>query len=129
MGSPATAVVAAGDDDVRVLLRGLLRLHQVRVDGEAGGAERARELVQRHRPSVLVVDTLLRDGSWAEVLREARATCPSCRFILIASSPPKELPSSGSLRPDAFLLRPFRIQAFADALGTSKFGGSVGPPT
>ena len=40
-----SAVVVAGDEETRVLLRGLLRLHHFRVDGEAEGATQAIELI------------------------------------------------------------------------------------
>lgn len=114
---PASAVVAAGDEETRVLLRSLLRLHHVRVDGEARGVAGALDLVRKTRPSLLVVDTVLDDGEWPELLAGVRAAHPSSRFVLISPRPPDLHGTPERLRPDALLVRPFRIRAFADALG------------
>jgi CheY-like chemotaxis protein len=110
-----TAVVVAGDEETRVLLRGLLRLHHFRVEGEAEGATQALELLRHHRPALLVVDANLAEGSCAGLLREARALLPQLRTILVApaSRPP---PPDTSGATDAVLLRPFRIRQFAEAL-------------
>lgn len=116
-GSAATAIVVAGDEEERVLLLGLLRLHHVRVDGEAEGALNALELVRDYRPSLMVADTHLVEGSPAALARDARAIVPTVRVILTApvARPPAD-PSHGA---DVVLLWPFRIQQFADALGAT----------
>ncbi len=100
-----------------MLLRSLLKLHHVRVEGEAGGASAAIDLVRRLRPSLVLADTELSDGSWAELLAASRADSSASRFVLVT---PRAL-SRGAVAdghaPDALLVRPFRIRAFADALG------------
>jgi DNA-binding NarL/FixJ family response regulator len=118
--SPTAAVVVAGDEETRVLLRGLLRLHHFRVDGEAEGATEALELIRHHRPGLLVVDVNLAEGSPLALLTEARKAVPSIRTILVAptSRPP---PPSTAPVVDVVLLRPFRIRQFAEAL-------TPGPP-
>ena len=122
---PPTAVVAAGDEETRVLFRGLLRLHRVRVDGEARGALLGCELVRKIRPSVVLVDSVLHDGSWVDLLSETRTHVPTSRFILVA---PASTPSApNGLKPDATLQRPFRISAFADALGPAALDGPSPP--
>ncbi len=110
-----TALVVAGDEETRVLLRGLLRLHHFRVDGEAEGAVQALELLRNHRPTLLVVDINLAEGSANALLAQARSLVPSLRTILVApaSRPP---PANGNLGADVTLLRPFRIRQFAEAL-------------
>jgi DNA-binding response OmpR family regulator len=113
---PANAVVVAGDEETRVLLRGLLRLHHFRVDGEAEGASEAMELVARHRPALLVVDVNLAEGSPLHLLTDARGLLPKLRTILVApASRPPQLNGSPN-PPDVVLLRPFRIRQFSDAL-------------
>ncbi len=107
-----------------MLLRGLLRLHHFRVDGEAEGASQAMELLQRHRPCLLVVDVNLAEGSSMTLLKDARALLPQVRTILVApaSRPP---PINGSSQPpDVVLLRPFRIRQFAEALRPAAPGPS-----
>ncbi len=111
----ASAVVAAGDEETRVLLRGLLRLHHYRVEGEAEGATQCLELIREHRPSLLVADVNLAEGSSSALVAEARRASPELRVILVApaSRPPTPAANGG---PDVVLLRPFRIRQFAEAL-------------
>jgi DNA-binding NarL/FixJ family response regulator len=117
--------VVAGDEETRVLLRGLLRLHHFRVDGEAEGATQALELVRHHHPCLLVVDINLAEGSPHHLLEEARSLVPSVRTILVAPAsrppPPEGLASS----PDVVLLRPFRIRQFAEAIRPPPAGPSA----
>ncbi|HTS32811.1 MAG TPA: hypothetical protein VMI55_02595 [Thermoplasmata archaeon] len=122
------AVVVAGDEETRILFRGLLRLHHIRVDGEADGAERALRLVRDHRPHLLVADMNLAEGSTTTLLAEARQIHPEVRVVLVASaSRPPPQPSDGK-PPDAVLLRPFRIREFAEAVNPGAFDGG-GPAT
>ncbi len=122
---PANAVVVAGDEETRVLLRGLLRLHHFRVDGEADGARQAMELLQRHRPQLLVLDVNLAEGSPQALLTEARRCLPSIRTILVAPASRPPNPPEGAPRPDVVLLRPFRIRQFAEALTPPTPGGAT----
>jgi len=118
---PSTAIVVAGDEETRVLLRGLLRLHHFRVDGEAEGSTEAFELIRHHRPGLLVVDVNLAEGSATPLLAEARTAVPGIRTILVAPSsrPP---PAGSSASVDVVLLRPFRIRQFAEALTPNPTG-------
>jgi DNA-binding NarL/FixJ family response regulator len=113
----SSAVVAAGDEETRVLLRGLLRLHHFRVDGEAEGATQCLELIREHRPTLLVADVNLAEGSSSVLVGEARRAAPQLRVILVApASRPPTVPSDRDKAPDVVLLRPFRIRQFAEAL-------------
>lgn len=126
--SPSTAIVVAGDEETRVLLRGLLRLHQFRVEGEAEGATHALELVRDRRPALMVADVNLAEGSPVALVASARAVVPGLRVILVApASRPPPVPSDPSQRADIVLLRPFRIRQFAEALAPSG-PGPVRPP-
>ncbi|MCI4338987.1 MAG: hypothetical protein L3J68_01465 [Thermoplasmata archaeon] len=113
----ASAVVVAGDEETRVLLRGLLRLHHFRVDGEAEGATQCLELIREHHPTLLVADVNLAEGSPSSLVSEARRAEPSLRVILVApASRPPAAPTDNGKGPDVVLLRPFRIRQFAEAL-------------
>jgi DNA-binding NarL/FixJ family response regulator len=116
-GPEHTAVVAAGDEETRVLLRGLLRLHHFRVDGEAEGASQALGLLKTHRPELLLADVNLAEGSPAALVADARAVLPKLRVIVVApaSRPPPVMGVAGQ-GPDVVLLRPFRIRQFAEAI-------------
>jgi DNA-binding NarL/FixJ family response regulator len=124
----ATAIVVAGDEETRVLLRGLLRLHHFRVDGEAEGASHALELMRDHRPALLVTDVNLAEGSAGALVADARAILPNLRVILVApaSRPPTPAPDAAH-RPDVVLLRPFRIRQFAEALLPGGSATGAGP--
>ena len=100
-----------------MLLRGLLRLHHFRVDGEAEGATQCLELLREHRPTLLVADVNLAEGSPSSLVTEARRIAPELRVILVApaSRPPAPAPDHDH-GPDVVLLRPFRIRQFAEAL-------------
>jgi DNA-binding NarL/FixJ family response regulator len=126
----SSAVVAAGDEETRVLLRGLLRLHHFRVDGEAEGATQCLELIRDHHPTLLVADVNLAEGSPGALVSEARKAAPQLRVILVApASRPPNVPSDHDRAPDVVLLRPFRIRQFAEALLPSSSGASPGPPS
>ena len=111
-----SAVVVAADEETRVLLRGLLRLHHFRVLGEADGYTAALQMVRERHPSLVVADVNLSEGSPASLIAEVREADPGLRVVLVApaSRPPPMTDSPG--RPDAVLLRPFRIRQFAEAL-------------
>jgi len=128
LGSASSAIVVAGDEETRVLLRGLLRLHHFRVDGEAEGASQATELIRVHRPSLLVVDANLAEGSVPPLISAARALVSGLRVILVApASRPPGMPTDLSQRPDTILLRPFRIRQFAEALTPATTPGATAP--
>ena len=119
----------AGDEETRVLLRGLLRLHHFRVDGEAQGATETLELIQTHPPSLLVIDASLAEGSCYLLIAQARALAPGLRVILVApASRPPAVAAEPLQRPDVVLLRPFRIRQFAEALTPPQPGGVPSPP-
>ena len=115
-GSTSTAIVVAGDEETRVLLRGLLRLHHFRIEGEAEGAMHALALLRDRHPTLMVADMNLAEGSSVALVAEARTIVPDLRVILVApaSRPPAPDPAHGA---DVVLLRPFRIRQFTDALG------------
>jgi len=113
--SPGALVVAA-DEELRILFRGLLQLQHVRVDAEAEGVTDALRLIRDHRPGLVVADTQLADGTPAELLGKARAIDPRLRLVLVAPSSRPPPTSEREQGPDVLLLRPFRIQQFADAV-------------
>lgn len=124
--SPAAALVVAADEEMRILLRGLLQLHRVRVDAEAEGMTEALRLLREHRPNLVVTDSHLSEGSVAELVAGARSLVPGIRVVLVApaSRPPPTLGQQSA--PDVLLLKPFRIQQFADAIAPPQVPSSTG---
>jgi len=123
---PSAALVVAADEEMRILLRGLLQLHRVRVDAEADGMTEALRLVRDRRPGIVVADSHLSEGSVGGLVAGARQVCPGLRFILVvpASRPPPQLEPEAM--PDVMLLKPFRIQQFADAILPPQPPGTAG---
>jgi DNA-binding NarL/FixJ family response regulator len=121
-----TAVVAAGDEETRVLLRGLLRLHHFQILGEADGSSRAMELIRDHRPNVVVADVNLAEGSFATLVADARLAHPAVRIVLVAPASRPQPAAVGPSVPDAILYRPFRIRQFSEAVRPP---GSAPTPT
>jgi DNA-binding NarL/FixJ family response regulator len=112
-----SGIVVAGASDSRMLLRGLLRIQRIGVDGDAEGSQQAMELLRRHHPTLMVVDVHLAEGNPFILISDARTLTPKLKVILVASaSDPPNFRARPNIQPDAVLLRPFRIQQFADAL-------------
>ena len=114
--SAPTAVLLASDGESRVLLRGLLRLQRVRLLAQTDDPREAAELVGTHRPTFLLADAGPFESALAELLRKSRATVPELRVILIAGSARRPVSSKELRETDRVLVRPFRVQQFADAL-------------
>jgi len=116
-GTALRAAVVAGDEGTRTLLRGLLQMHRVPVEGEASGETDGFELIRARRPPILVVDVALNEGSANGLIGQSRALAGALRVILIApAGTPPSIPTDLSERPDVTLLRPFLIREFAEAL-------------
>jgi CheY-like chemotaxis protein len=122
--APSVALVVAADEEMRILLRGLLQLHRVRVDAEADGVTEALRLVRERRPTLVVADSHLSEGSPGDLVAGCRALVPGSRFILVvpASRPPPALGKGAT--PDVLLRKPFRIQQFAEAIAPPRGPGS-----
>jgi DNA-binding NarL/FixJ family response regulator len=120
-GPVATAVVIAADLDIRVLLRGLLRLHHFRVVGEAETEAEAVQLVRSQHPNLLVLDTNIANGSVATLLASVRRVSPDIRSVVVTQDSHTST-LEGPSGPSAVLKRPFRVRDFAEAVGAS-------PPT
>jgi CheY-like chemotaxis protein len=123
---PSTALVVAADEEMRILLRGLLQLHRVRVDAEAEGTTEALRLVREHQPRLVVADSHLSEGTPSDLVAGARALVPGLRFILVAPASRPPPPFGKDCAPDVLLLKPFRIQQFAEAIAPPRPPGTAG---
>jgi CheY-like chemotaxis protein len=111
-----SAVVVAGDEETRILLRGVLRLHHYRVIGEAEGSTDGAGLLRTHSPSVLVIDSTLAEGSVQDLIREARALRSGLRIVLVTPGLVRPGEGGSGDGPDAMVRRPFRLAEFLEAL-------------
>ena len=123
-GVSRTAIVAAGDDETRVLLRGLVRLHHFLVVGEASGASEVLRIVRSAPPDLLVVDVNLAEGTPQGMIDAARRLAPRTRIVL--TCPPARSYDAPRVptNVDVALARPFRIHEFAEAV--SPAAGALG---
>ncbi|HKS59787.1 MAG TPA: hypothetical protein VJS68_03300 [Thermoplasmata archaeon] len=113
----ANVVIVARNEETRLLLKGLLRLHRHRVIGEAFTLEQAESLVGGSAPALLLVDAEADTEEWAS-LRKSIEIHPGLKAILITPSRSK----SGEDRAreagfDALVRRPFAVRELIDAVG------------
>jgi len=85
----ATAVIVAGNEETRVLLRGLVRLQHFHVVGESEGSTEALHLLREHRPSLVLIETGLAEGSAAALLQAAHALLPASRLVVVGPLDPQ----------------------------------------
>ena len=113
-----TILVIDDDEAVRRLTRRAVALHGFdvieAVDGQDGVdkfREHAREIV------AVILDMTMPKLTGDEVLAQVRAIDPSARVILMSGYADEAVGvNSGQLRPDAFIQKPFTIEALSSAL-------------
>ena len=115
-GAERSAVVVAPDDETRVLLRGLLRLHRIRVVAETDEPRRGAELAQEHRPQLLVVEIGPLRPPLGDLVARSRHAVPGIRVVVVTSTGATSPGVPGLREADAVLIRPFRVQTFGEAL-------------
>jgi len=112
------AVVVGGDEDTRLLLRGLLRLNRHRVLLESPKAEGLSALPASNETKVLVVDA----GSdpshpWdTDLATVLRARSDLRALVIVSSSDPSLESRARAAGARRVLVRPFAIREFLDAV-------------
>ena len=116
-GDHTPAVILGRDEETRLLLRGLLRLHRHPVVHEATTVEELGKLPSATGHRILLYDVLAGDDRWAAALTSVLEQHPDMRAVVIlppgATTPEGEAQRAGAR---AVLARPFAIQEFARAL-------------
>lgn len=80
-----TAIIADDHDIVRRGLRGILETNGAcKVVAEAADGLSAAQLVEKHRPSVLILDLNMPRLHGMEVLRQVRTSSPQTRVIVLS---------------------------------------------
>ncbi len=118
---PASAfptILLGGNEDTRLLLRGLLRLHRHRVLLEAPGPEGIGRLPKSDETKVLVMDVgSEREPSWTDELSELLRGRLDLRAVVILPSADVALESRArAAGAKAVLVRPFAIHDFVEAV-------------
>ena len=70
MSAETTIVVVDDHEVLRAGLRYVLEPHNIRIVGDTGAQDEARELVATERPDVVVVDVRLAEGDGVELIKE-----------------------------------------------------------
>ncbi len=113
------AVIVGGNDETRLLLRGLLRLHHYRVRGEAASAE-ALDPVDGHVDRRVLI--LVADGDneeWPVELSNARDRQPGLLPLLVVpESTPNLERRARAAGVHGILNRPFAIRDLISAIET-----------
>lgn len=118
-----SAVLLGQNEDTRLLLRGLLRLHRYPVLHEVGTVDELVALPSLPAPTVLVVDVESIWTGWDRELPAALVVHPELRVLVLLP------PESAALEPRAraagaagVVVRPFAIRDFVRAVATAARG-------
>jgi DNA-binding NarL/FixJ family response regulator len=131
MTVPSLRVMLVDDHEVvREGLRTLLnRRPSMSVVAEASTVAQAIDVALRERPSVVVMDVRLPDGSGVEACREIRSHLPDTRMIMLTSYADDEAVLASIMAgASAYLLKQTRGQALADAVEAVANGESLLDP-
>jgi CheY-like chemotaxis protein len=114
--------IYSGNDEIRLLLRGLLKLHRFHVVREGGVPAALRDLPKDSSP-VVVLDADLDEMGWVEAIQVLRKERPELRVILLtATRSPRVEGQAKASGIDVVVRRPFPVHALLEAV---QGGGAV----
>ena len=110
-------VIVSRNDETRLLLRGLLRLHHIPVPTEGSSVEGMTDLIAAGDHAVLLLDVDLEEKEWVGAVRSLRERCSELRVVLLT---PSRSPRVDALAKEAgvstVLRRPFAVHELIDAV-------------
>lgn len=127
--SRGPAIVCGSNEETRLLLHGLLRLHRHPVAHEAARLSELDPLPPTASPTLLVFDAETENGDWADDLAQVLRRHPELRAVVVLPRNPgqaEEKARAAGAR--ATLRRPFAIREFVSALERVQEGGTPPPP-
>lgn len=117
--------VVGGSREVRLLIKGLLRLHRHVVVAEGPTFDVLDGLPADVGSPVVVVDFDLDEPGRLDVVRTARKARPQCRFVLLTPGGGPPMREAGrAIGADAMISRPFAVRDLIEAVAP----GSSAPP-
>ena len=120
---PGTVAIYSPHDDIRLLLRSLLRLHHYRVLGEGTSPAELRAL-QPGAEHAIVLDADLEEVGWSEAVHQLHRSRPDLKFVLVtASRSPRVDAQAHAVGISAVLRRPFAMRELVETMR------SVDPPS
>jgi CheY-like chemotaxis protein len=113
----ANVAIVGGSREVRLLIKGLLRLHHHVVVAEGPTFEVLNGLAGDTEPGVIVVDFDLSEPGRPETVRAARQARPACRFVLLTNgAAPSTREAARSAGANAIVARPFAVRELIEAV-------------
>lgn len=123
---PGEVAVYSGNDEIRLLLRGLLKLHHFSVVRE-GSLPASLVDLPKERTPVVVLDADLDEVGWSEAIQLLRSQRPELRMVLLtATRSPRIGNQAKAIGIDAVVQRPFPVHALLEAVG-GEDGASTAP--
>ncbi|HXQ93742.1 MAG TPA: response regulator [Thermoplasmata archaeon] len=113
----ANAAVLGGSREVRLLIKGLLRLHHHVVVADGTTFDVLDGLPEAQKPTVVILDFDLQEPGRIEALKAARKSMPKVRFILLTPGGGAAAREAGrAIGADAVIGRPFAVRDLIDAV-------------
>jgi DNA-binding NarL/FixJ family response regulator len=120
-------------DDHSIVREGIRRLIEgepnIKLCGEAEDGRELLELVERHRPDVVILDITMPRLSGLETLERVRSKHPEVKTILLSvHADPPMIQSAVALGADGYLLKNARASEILSAIHAVTRGGSYFSP-
>ena len=109
--NPLKRVLIVDDDqDIRLALRALMRDAQYEVVGEAPDGARAKDLMAKHKPVLVLLDILMPGESGLDVLVDIKRDYPLAQVVMISSDATSDHVTTALERgASGFIVKPFNF--------------------
>jgi CheY-like chemotaxis protein len=120
-GAMANTAVVGGSREVRLLIKGLLRLHHHVVVAEGASFDVLDGLPADQQPTVVVVDFDLEEPGRIAAIKTARKARPKVRFVLLTPGGGTPMREAGrAVGADAVIGRPFAVRDLVEAVAPAE---------
>ena len=103
-------LIVDDDQDIRLALRALLRDAGYEVVGEAPDGRRAMDLMEKHSPSIVLLDILMPGTSGLDILVKIKEGFPLSKVVMISSDATSDHVTTALERgASGFIVKPFNF--------------------
>lgn len=104
------ALIVDDDQVIRLTLRALMRDAEFEVVGEASNGIKAMELIEKHRPTVVLLDIVMPGESGLDIMLEIAEKFPLVRTVIISGDATSEHVKTALERgASGFIAKPFNF--------------------